>query len=254
MIEENIKGNISELIKTKKGKQHIFNTIENLKKRDGKPITKLTIKKKHIHVKTYLIKNNLEDYMYPFDENPEKVYKEFPPRKELVDLVELIDEKRIEDIQDKLILRLLTNYPVVLRTDLKSVKINDIVETEPHFKKDRIIFPTIVKTNHKNIIMELLPQDIQAIEKLIQNGQDYLIKELGTKNKDKSALYSKYIERITKQHLQQKLIQTDFRKICERDCAENIGVDKEFIKKYLLWKSKVELRGHSVDTTIAHYL
>jgi hypothetical protein len=57
-------------------------------------------------------------------------------------------------------------YDQVLRTDLALVKLQDYPQDEPYYKDGVIVFPTIKKTNHKNIQIELLPGDILLVEAL----------------------------------------------------------------------------------------
>jgi hypothetical protein len=51
-----------------------------------------------------------------------------------------------------------------LRTDLALVKLQDYTQDEPYYKDGVIVFPTIKKTNHKNIQIELLHEDILLVE------------------------------------------------------------------------------------------
>jgi hypothetical protein len=162
----------------------VYNHIEN------QTVTPITKRNKHFQISKFIKLNNL-NIVYDFDKQPIKIdRKELPKRAELRAKL-----ANITNTQDKLVLSLLLNYEQVLRTDLALVKCKDYTQDEPRYVDGVIIFPTIKKTNHKNLQIKLLPEDIL----LVDTSKLYLIDSI--KSVDRCNSYTKYIKKITKKHL-----------------------------------------------------
>jgi hypothetical protein len=67
-------------------------------------------------------------------------------------------------------------------------------EDEPRYIDGFLIFPSILKTNYKNIQITLSKED----KLLVDTTKEYLIGSITSK--DRSNTYSKYIKRITKKY------------------------------------------------------
>ena len=225
---------------SKKNINEIKVYIENL---DVKPRTK---QDKHFIVKKYLDYLKLDCYKFNKNKIENKVVKELPSRKELQGLLK---ETKVDILQDKLVLNLLLNYAEVLRCDLSNVKVVNFDKTEPHLIDNTIVFPTINKTDFKNIIIELKPEEQNTIKELSIKSE-YLLNFTG-KNRSKS--YSDYIKRITLKYIGKTYNQTDFRKISARNDLEELDIKKEDILKMKELESRAQKRGHSLNMAIDKY-
>jgi hypothetical protein len=216
----------------------VYNHIEN------QTVTPITKRNKHFQILKYIKLNNLEPSVdYEFDKQPIKVdRKELPKRAELRAKL-----ANITSVQDKLVLSLLLNYEQVLRTDLALVKCKDYTQDEPRYVDGVIIFPTIKKTNHKNLQIKLLPEDIL----LVDTSKLYLIDSI--KSVDRCNSYTKYIKKITKKHFDIELTQNSMRKAIERELIEELGITDEWIATYKKLRIETAKRGHCLDTVFEYY-
>jgi hypothetical protein len=168
-----------------------------------------------------------------------------PTRNELRDKLTTIKHS-----ENKLVLSLLLNYDNVLQSDLALVKMANYKDDEPHYKDGIIYFPRILKTNHKNIKIELTAEDILLVESTASTT-DYLIGSI--LSQDRSNTFSKYVKRISKKYLNYSITITCYRKIIERQLLSELNINDEWIDKYNKLKLEVGKRGHDVQTVLQYY-
>lgn len=166
----------------------------------------------------------------------------------LTDIRAKFNEAIIENKNHKLLLSLLVNYDVVLRTDLCNVKVSNYVETEPFYKDGIIYFPinSCMKIKNKKEIKIVLSE---TDKELVDVNKEFFI---DISLKDKSNGYSKLLSKITKLYLGVKLNQNDFRHLHSTNALHNI--DKDFIRKYEELKLKAFHQNHSLETLLNNYI
>ena len=97
--------------------------------------------------------------------------KEFKPEFTLNQIKLMI--QNIENVEDKLLLRLFTNYSP-LRGDYATIKVKDYNNFVDNYYQDgHIIFNNLVKVNN-NRVMILDQEDINLVEQLIKDGRSNL--------------------------------------------------------------------------------
>ena len=169
--------------------------------------------------------------------NSENQVKEDKEIKQLpANYKELIDA--IENNLHKLILRLLTEYQEVLRTDLAFVKISDIINGVITIKETQ-------KTKMQ-ISIKLKPEELE----LIDFDKEYLI-EINAK--DRSNSYTSLVKRITKKYFGIELTQTFFRHLASTTAAKSIE-HLPLREQQVLLKEQALKRAHSANVAISHYI
>lgn len=154
----------------------------------------------------------------------------------------------IENNNHKLLLSLLINYQVILRTDLANVKLKNFKDTEPHYKEGKIIFPkgSCNKVSNKTVItIELSQDDVQ----LLNFDNDYLL-DINYKNRSNG--YSILVSKISKQYLGKNFTQNDYRHLHSTHHLHFI--DSDFIEKFNYLSEISRLQNHNLSTMLSFYI
>lgn len=207
-------------LQTKRNKQYVVKGYREFCKLD----TSYFLKK--------LKKSNTGEYLNSETPVPtDKVVKKLPDNyKELIN--------KIENPNYKLLLRLITDYNEILRTDLGFVKIADITE-------DTIVIKESRKT--KMVVnIKLKTEDL----KLINYSNEYLI---DIKTKDRSNGYSKLVQRLTKLYLGIQLSQTDLRHLKATELHKQVE-HLPIKEQQTILKEQASKRAHSKNTALEHYI
>lgn len=172
--------------------------------------------------------------LYINSDNPVAIVKEV--KKLPDDYLHIIEG--IENKNHKLLLRLITSYDEILRTDLGDVKITDIV--------DGVIVIKETKKTKMAVNIKLKPGDID----LIDFSKEYLI-DINTV--DRANGYSKTVRRLTKLYFGISLNQNFFR---SRKATEKFKANEHLpLKQQLdLLKEDASKRAHGSSVAISHYI
>ena len=241
-LEKHFKKSIDEIID--KNEIILYEYIDSL------PVSKKTVQDRHFILVKYI--NTMEIPSVKFIETMKVISVVKKPAKiakhTLTDIRAKFNEAIIENKNHKLLLSLLVNYDVVLRTDLCNVKVSNYVETEPFYKDGIIYFPinSCMKIKNKKEIKIVLSE---TDKELVDVNKEFLI---DISLKDKSNGYSKLLSKITKLYLGVKLNQNDFRHLHSTNALHNI--DKDFIRKYEELKLKAFHQNHSLETLLNNYI
>ena len=191
--------------------------------------------------------------LFTFDKKPiERDVANKPKLADRKELQDVLNKAEINNIEHKLLLSLLLNYPQVLRTDLADVKVKNFdKKVDPHYFDGNIVFPVIRKTKFKSIVMVLNDADKVLADQIVKNATSEFLLTISSKDRNNS--YTKLIKRITKKYLGTSLSQTNFRSILASDDAKEFKVDRDFIDKVNILENRAKLRGHSLLTSLNKY-
>lgn len=215
-------------------------------------IKDLTITKRYYltsYLCTYCKYNNVEqaihkklsDYLMAIkgEKTPVKEKKDY----EFENLQTKIDV--IDDLESRIILTLLNNYPV-LRSDYNTIKIRDFDEKSDNFYKEGVIFFNKLVKVDNNIDIKLEEKDKKIIDDYIRTlNRDTLFRLTNISS------FCKWIKKVSNKYLAKDYTITDYRKIYPTKKLSEAKSVKEFVETQ---KEIAKLQNHSVGVQTQYYL
>lgn len=247
-FEKDTKKTIFQLLSKESNFYKYISNLPNLSdktKEDKKFIVLKFIKTMNLKI-TYF-KKKLEKKL---DKNSTIKKNQIITNENLDDIKKYFKEIRntIENNNHKLLLSLLINYQVILRTDLANVKLKNFEYIEPHYNEGKIIFPkgSCNKVSNKTVITIDLSQDDIA---LLNFDNDYLL-DINYKNRSNG--YSSLVSKISKQYLGKNFTQNDYRHLHSTHHLHFI--DSDFIEKFNYLSEIARNQNHQLNTMLSCYV